>query len=110
MKMQRCSRSNAMNRCVSETASSSQREVVTENQCRSSYKGHTGDTLAPAAEEGRGRPRKVRMSRQQAMIPECPNGATQYVEDVLRYDESIVVSRQASELKHLSSWKRRKQK
>ena len=49
------------------------------------------------------------MSRQQAMIPGCPNGATQYVEDVLRCDESIVVSRQASELKHLSSWKRRKQ-
>ena len=81
-----------------------------ENQCRSSYYGHTGDTLAPAAEEGRGRPRKARRSRQQAMIPGCPNGATQYVEDVLRYDESIVVSRQASELKHLSSWKRRKQK
>ena len=88
--------------------SSSQREGW-KSQCRSSYKGHTGDTLAPAAEEGRGRPRKTRRSRQQAMIPGCPNGATQYVEDVLRYDESIVVSRQASELKHLSSWKRRKQ-
>ena len=26
-----------------------------ENQCRSSYKGRTVDTLAPEAEEGRGR-------------------------------------------------------
>jgi len=80
------------------------------NQCSSSYKGHTGDTLAPAAEEGRGRPRKARGSRQQAMIPGYPNGATQQLEELLPYDESIVVRRQASELKHLSSWKRRKQK
>ena len=43
------------------------------------------------------------------MIPECPNGETHLVEDQVRYDEYIVVSRQASELKHLSSWKRRKQ-
>ena len=56
-------------------------------QCRSSYKGHTGDTLAPVADEGRGRPRKVRMSRQQAMIPESPNGETQQLEELLPYGE-----------------------
>ena len=76
---------------------------------RSSYKGHTGDTLAPTADEGRGRPRESGMSRQQAMIPGCPNGATQQVEDLLRLTESIGESRQAGELKHLSSPKRRKQ-
>jgi hypothetical protein len=62
-------------------------------QCRSSYKGHTGDTLAPAAEEGRGRQRKVGMSRQRAKIPEYPNGATHWGKTPVSIREYIAYGR-----------------
>ena len=44
---------------------------------KSSYEGHTVDALAPRAEEGRGKLRKVMGSRKQALIHESPNGETQ---------------------------------
>ncbi len=34
------------------------------------------DALAPGGDEGRGTLRKLRGSREQALIPWCPNGAT----------------------------------
>ncbi|EIW22380.1 hypothetical protein FA11_4658, partial [Pelosinus fermentans A11] len=39
--------------------------------------GHTVDALAPRAEEGRGKLRKVTGNRKQVLIREYPNGETQ---------------------------------
>jgi hypothetical protein len=38
--------------------------------------GHLVDALAPRGDEGRGTLRKARMSREQALTPGSPNGAT----------------------------------
>ena len=41
------------------------------------------DALALRGEEGRGKLRKARGIGTHELIPRCPNGATQYIEDVL---------------------------
>ena len=66
------------------------------------------DAKAPSAEEGRGKLRKVRGSRKQALIPEYPNGETRQVEDLSLLQENILHQREPGELKHLSTWRRRK--
>ena len=63
------------------------------------------DALALRGDEGRGKLRKARGIGTHELIPRCPNGATQYIEDVLPLRRS-----KPGELKHLSTRRKRKQK
>ena len=54
---------------------------------RRSKEGRTEDALASIGEEGRGKLRKGAGICKQEMIRTCPNGGTQYVEDVLHIGE-----------------------
>ena len=60
------------------------------------------DALALRGEEGRGKLRKARGIGTHELIPRCPNGATQYIEDVLLRKQS-----KPGELKHLSTRRKR---
>ena len=63
------------------------------------------DALALGGEEGRDKLRKVAWIGTYELIRKYPNGATQYIEDVLHCKVS-----KPAELKHLSRQRRRKQK
>ena len=66
-----------------------------------------GDALALRDYEGRGKLRKAAGSCKRTLIRGCPNGATCYVEDITSWRKS---GRKPGELKHLSNWRKRKQK
>ena len=61
-----------------------------------------GDALALRDDEGRGKLRKAVVRRKRPLTHRCPNGATHHVEDV------IPIWRKPGELKHLSTWRKRK--
>ncbi len=63
-----------------------------------------GNALASGDDEGRGKLRKATGSCKRALIRRCPNGKTHHVEDVISRK-----GRQPRELKHLSTWRKRKQ-
>ena len=60
--------------------------------------------MALRGEEGRDKLRKAAGKCKQLLIRRCPNGATQYIEDVLFRKEG-----ERRELKHLSTYRKRKQ-
>ena len=93
---------------ISKLATTSHSHLAFPSQLRSSYKGRRADTLAPGAEEGRDKLRKAAGKSKYPLIRKYPNGETRQKELLSPYDESIVIRREPSELKHLSSRKKRK--
>jgi hypothetical protein len=63
-----------------------------------------GDALALRGDEGRAKLRKFMGSCKETVIRKCPNGATQWFEEPLPRKRG-----KRRELKHLSTYRRRKQ-
>jgi hypothetical protein len=62
------------------------------------------DALALRDDEGRGKLRKATGNCKRVLIRRCPNGETQHCEAMLPFR-----GRKPRELKHLSTWRKRKQ-
>jgi hypothetical protein len=61
-----------------------------------------GNALALRDDEGRGKLRKATERCKRPLTRRCPNGVTRYVEDI------TPIWRKPGELKHLSTWRKRK--